>query len=449
MRAWAAALERELVGFPRPTDAPQTHSPGVESDRILVFGGGLAVGWGVFIHDLALPGSLARALSARTGRGVDVDLLSDPRTAVRSALGALDGQTLWRYAAIVVILGIDDARNLTSVRVWRRELSKVLRLLERDSSQRTQIFMVGLYPIRSVPVFDTPLGSVAERHARALNRVTTEICAELPRTTFVPLTATPSPSPGRFRTAADYGHWAGLLANSMAAPLNAQPSEIEDAAGELVLHDSEALERARQCAVEELGILDTNPGDRISRIVALAQRSFGTLWAAFTVIDRDRAWLVAGAGVIPKEIPRSLSFCTVTIQKPRPMVVPDALADVRFRDKQIVRSAAHVRFYAGFPVESPSGERIGALCVYDPEPRPTSEVNQVLLRELALMVQRELWDRQSRGDRPDLDEGDQGFQARTQTSARPQAIAAARPRRFDLARPFGPQSTGIRRSLGM
>ena len=73
------------------------------------------------------------------------------------------------------------------------------------------------------------------------------------------------------------------------------------------------------------------------------------------------------------------------------MVVPDAFADERFRDNPFVHGEPHFRFYAGFPVESPSGERIGALCVFDLEPRPASDVDLVLLRELAIMVQSELW----------------------------------------------------------
>jgi len=73
-----------------------------------------------------------------------------------------------------------------------------------------------------------------------------------------------------------------------------------------------------------------------------------------------------------------------------PLVVPDALADPRFLDHPLVLGAPHTRFYAGFPIESPSGERIGVLCVFDPEPRPIDEVDTVLLRELALMVQAEL-----------------------------------------------------------
>jgi len=41
----------------------------------------------------------------------------------------------------------------------------------------------------------------------------------------------------------------------------------------------------------------------------------------------------------------------------------------------------------GFPVEGANGEPIGALCVFDPEPRSASSVDEVLLRSRALQVQ--------------------------------------------------------------
>ena len=41
-------------------------------------------------------------------------------------------------------------------------------------------------------------------------------------------------------------------------------------------------------------------------------------------------------------------------------------------------------------MQTPDGIRVGALCVTDPEPRSADSVDLVLLRELALLVQREL-----------------------------------------------------------
>ena len=54
LRVWAAVSERAFEAIPRPADAPQAHSAGIDSDRVLLLGSGPAVGWGVFSHDLAL-----------------------------------------------------------------------------------------------------------------------------------------------------------------------------------------------------------------------------------------------------------------------------------------------------------------------------------------------------------------------------------------------------------
>ena len=240
MTAWAARTGASLGHVPRPTDAPQARSAGVDSDRVLVFGSGPAVGWGVLSHDLALPGSLARALSARTGRGVDVEALFSPQTTARSAVADLDDRELGRYDAIVVTLGGNDALTLTSVRAWRRELSAFLRLLVRTSGRSTQVFMLGVQPIRSVPGFGGPFGTIADRHAAVLNEATAVMCRALPRTTFVPLTARPGVAADRFRTAEDYRHWAGILAATMAGPLDA-----EHARGARPAADSAGADRDR------------------------------------------------------------------------------------------------------------------------------------------------------------------------------------------------------------
>ncbi|MDQ1576309.1 MAG: hypothetical protein QOH55_1459 [Microbacteriaceae bacterium] len=390
MRIWSAAVTSELASLPRPTDAPQAHSEGIDSDRVLIFGGGVSVGWGVLSHDLALPGSLARALSFLTERGADVDVVADPRTTITTARDDLEELKLSRYDAVVLTVGAQDARMLTSVRVWRRELSSILYYLERETSRSTQIFVLGIHPVRLFPVFDSPLGSVADRHARVLNRVTARLCAEAPRTTFVPVAAPPVHSPDRFQTAMDYTYWSQILAPKMAPRLEAERLVSSDHAGDATPQEAEWPERDRQRAVDGIGALGEGPQLRIDRIVELARHTLGTRSAAFSICDNDRQWHVSSAGLDLTEVPRVSSFSTVTIQESGPMIVPDARTDDRFRDNPLVHGASHIRFYAGFPVESASGERIGALCVFDPEPRPADEVDRGILRALALMVQREL-----------------------------------------------------------
>ena len=392
MRLWASVIELRMTGVPRPTDAPQAHSAGLDSDRILVVGSGPAVGWGVLSHDLALPGSLARALSGRTGRGTDVDVLSRSGMTVSSLPDAVYELKLRRYDAVVITLGANDAAYLTSLRLWRRRLSRVLCILEKDSSRTTHIFVVGIHPFRSFGGLDKVLGWVIDRHARTLNRATAGICAESPRASFVPLLAAPNHAPDRFQTPEGYRYWAELMADRMSGVLDTEHRKPESTTDDPVI-DAAGLEVDRQWAVDGLGILDTMPEDRFDTIVTLAKHVFGTSGAAFSVIDNDRLWQMANAGGGPKETPRNRSFSAVTIQGTGPMVVRDALADERFRDNALMQGETRTRFYAGYPVESPSGQRIGALCVFDPLPGSMDNFDQVLLRELALMVQGELWQR--------------------------------------------------------
>lgn len=394
MRAWIAARTREYDTLPRPRDAPQAHAAGINSDRILLFGSGPAIGWGVVSHDLALPGSLARALSARTGRGTDVDVVPSPAVTIRSARAELAGLKLWRYDAVVLSVGTTDAVGLVSPRVWRRELQAILDQLSRSTSRTTRIFVLGVQPIRSIMAYDTALGSLGATHARALNDLTGAVCAAVPDACFVPMPAGVVRTPGRIRTAADYIAWADILADSMKSPLDAEhhdddPSSESDHDGSPTGHP-EWLGPDAARAVTELGLLDTDPEERFDRIVAVARRSYGTRSAAFTFVDGDRLWDKSNLGEAPRVYPLTGSVTAIAIRSPGALVIPDTLLDPRTREHPLVVCEPHTRFYAGFPVEAKSGERIGVLSVFDPSPRSPDEIDTVLLRELALLIQAEL-----------------------------------------------------------
>ncbi|TFD91444.1 GAF domain-containing protein [Cryobacterium serini] len=390
MRAWTACAERQDRRLPRPSDVPQAHAPGIDSDRVLILGCGPAVGWGVLSHQLALPGSLARELSALTGRGVDIDLVANRTMTAANALPALDLPSLSRFDAVVLTLGVNEALTLVSRREWRARLGELLTVLQRETSQSTYFYILGIAPIRSIEIFNLPLGFIADHSAADLNRVSAQVAAEAPRTTFLPFSPAATLTPDRHRTPADYRDWAVLLADAMADTLDAVRLGINaEHVGQRVA-DAASRERIRQAAVDRLGIVDTPPEARFDELVVLAQRLFETESAVISVIDHDRQWHKARVGVAAPEIPRADSLCAYTITGDGPFVVEDAQKDQRFSQNPLVLGDSLIRFYAGFPIESPSGERIGSLCVFDPAPRSLAEVDQVLLRELALLVQREL-----------------------------------------------------------
>jgi GAF domain-containing protein len=115
--------------------------------------------------------------------------------------------------------------------------------------------------------------------------------------------------------------------------------------------------------------------------------------ALFTVLDETRQWHLASTGTTLTEVPIEHSVCMHTIATEDGMMVADAENDPRFADNGLVTGPAHLRFYAGYPVEAPDGTRIGAICVLGRTVRDPAEAETDLdvLRELALLAQRELW----------------------------------------------------------
>ena len=149
-------------------------------------------------------------------------------------------------------------------------------------------------------------------------------------------------------------------------------------------------EADRQQALDELHILDTPPEERFDHVTRLAKRLFGVESAAITLIDRDRQWFKSRIGIELSETPRSDAFCDHTIRQSETMTVPDALVDPRFIENQLVTGPPKIRFYAGYPIEGPGGERLGALCIFDPTPRDFTGAEKNMLRELAQWVQKEM-----------------------------------------------------------
>jgi GAF domain-containing protein len=128
-------------------------------------------------------------------------------------------------------------------------------------------------------------------------------------------------------------------------------------------------EPARLEALRRYGILDTDHEEAFDDIARLAANICQTPVALVSFVDSDRQWFKARVGFSSRETPRDVSFCAHAILQPGPLVVRDTFDDARFRDNPLVSSAPYIRFYAGSPLTSAEGFKLGTLCVLDRVPR--------------------------------------------------------------------------------
>ncbi|HET8806843.1 MAG TPA: EAL domain-containing protein [Methylophaga sp.] len=150
------------------------------------------------------------------------------------------------------------------------------------------------------------------------------------------------------------------------------------------------LEFQRVQKLHSLKILDTPAEHRFDRITRLAKRLFNVPISLVSFIDENRQWFKSKVGVEICETAREDAFCNQTIKGDESLIILDASKDPLFKENPYVTGMPFVRFYAGYPIKAPGGEKLGSLCVIDDKPRFFSETDDQLLRELGLMVEEEI-----------------------------------------------------------
>jgi len=152
-------------------------------------------------------------------------------------------------------------------------------------------------------------------------------------------------------------------------------------------------ENRRLRALADYNIMDSLPEQAYDDFTKLASAICNTPIALITLLDDKRQWFKSNIGLDVNQTPRSQAFCAHAIMDTNEvMIVEDATVDERFAFNPLVTADPNIRFYAGAPLVTPTGEALGTICVIDREPRKITETQLEALRILSreIIVQLEL-----------------------------------------------------------
>lgn len=146
-------------------------------------------------------------------------------------------------------------------------------------------------------------------------------------------------------------------------------------------------ESERLMALRQLHMLDTAAEKDFDDITLLASQICDAPISYISLLDKDRQWFKSSKGLLMTETNRDISFCSHTIHQSDIMIVPDVLKDSRFVDNPMVTSDPFIRFYAGVPLLTDGGFKVGTLCIADHKPRNLTAQQIFALEVLARQVE--------------------------------------------------------------
>ncbi len=151
-----------------------------------------------------------------------------------------------------------------------------------------------------------------------------------------------------------------------------------------------AVESARLDAVRLYDVFASPIDETFDRITAIAARVFDVPVSIVSIVDEEHILFKSHHGLDFNRIERTDGLCASAILADTPRIIEDARFDPRALSNPLVAGEFGLQFYAGVPLITGDGYRIGTLCVLDFEPRTVSEQQIATLTDLSNMVMVEL-----------------------------------------------------------
>ena len=133
-------------------------------------------------------------------------------------------------------------------------------------------------------------------------------------------------------------------------------------------------------------ILDSASEQYFDDCAVLASEICETKISAISLVDFDRQWFKSKIGFETQETSREISFCGHTINQDEIFEIQNAEVDNRFHDNPLVTGEMSVKFYAGAPLVSKQGYKLGVLCVMHDKPKELTTLQKSALKHLSKQV---------------------------------------------------------------
>jgi hypothetical protein len=358
---WTVAAARGSIGGRRFAGS-RVHRSGPDPQRVLL------VGDRSFVGDSTPEGpgfvaGVADRIAARTGRGLDLDVMWDLAPSLQAVAAATQAWRLWRYESVIVL--VREAELHDADRWWSGRLTRIARRVIPELAEASRVLVVRL---------GRPAGGTAARQAPRASAPVSSIS--------VPLTpgGVMRSLPERIDEIAD--RVVTLLGTAAARAELGEGGTADERRA--MPEPEEDRQRAVDRTKEALGGLTPD----LERVVLLARNTFDVPFAQVNLLDHGRVRTLAFVGGPGDAAVQPI--CSITVRGSGPTVIADTWDDRRLDDNPHVHGEHPVRFYAAHPIESLDGYRIGTLCVFDLVPHEQDEVDFGVLRDLALLAEAEI-----------------------------------------------------------
>ncbi|UVC08246.1 hypothetical protein IHQ71_24335 [Rhizobium sp. TH2] len=141
----------------------------------------------------------------------------------------------------------------------------------------------------------------------------------------------------------------------------------------------------RLAAVQAYHVYGTAPEPGFDDLTDLAASIANVPIAMVNIVGDTKIWLKSRHGVPPdiEEVPRAGVCCSHAVCRSDLLVVPNTIADERFREMPFIATEPFIRFYAGMPLIDSGGRALGTLCLMDVTPRELAFETAECIRRIA------------------------------------------------------------------